>query len=154
MASKRFNAREILRQIELELFEDIGETSLAILRNVVAASPVGNPDNWVNPAGAPAGYVGGHFKRNWLVSVGGFNEAEVEGTDSNGATTIAGGQGVIEGHSRGRSKARLVIQNNVPYAGVLAAGGHAVSPPASEPGWIDDQIDAALSVPGGRRDLR
>ena len=145
MATKIFNAGEISIELQKELYEDAGETAFAILRNLILRSPVGNPDNWQNPDSAPPGYVGGHFRRNWLVSIGGFNETELAGAEE----PVAFGKNQINTWTRARA-ARLVIQNNVPYANRLAHG-HSVQAAA---GWVDEEIDIALRTPGGRKDLR
>ena len=148
MASRPFNAREIIGAVNRALIDDVGDTGFAILRNLVAGSPVGNPDLWQFPDSAAPGYVGGHFRRNWIVSIGGFNETEIEGVDPAGAATIATGQAAIEAWKRtGRIRANLVIQNNVPYANRLAQG---FSSQASA-GWVDRHIDAALDFPGGTK---
>ena len=154
MAQKPYDSREITRQLEKELLEDFGETAFAILRNLIGASPVGNPTLWKRPV-APPGYVGGHFRRNWLVSVGGPNTTEIEGVDRSGAPTLAAGKAEIRrGTNRRRIRGlRLFIQNNVPYAGRLAAGGFSVQEPAKFPGWVDDAIELGLAVPGGTKDL-
>ena len=149
MATKPFNAGEIFIQLKSETFEDFGETAFAILRNVIFFSPVGDPTKWQNPEGAPPGYVGGHFRRNWLVSIGGFNATELDGIDGNGAPTLAAGLAQIKRFERAKKGVNLIIQNNVPYANVLALG-HSTTAKA---GWVDRQIDAALEIPGGRKDL-
>ena len=143
--AKIFNAREITRQLNIALDKDFGTTAFAILRNLVAGSPVGNPDLWQNPP--PPGYVGGHFRRNWQVSVGGFADGELEGEDNTGATTLATGKAKIDGFVRSGGGANLVIQNNVPYANRLAQGWSR----QAAAGWVDRQIDAALLTPGGRK---
>lgn len=149
MATKPFDAGEIFIQLKTETFEDFGETAFAILRNVILGSPVGDPTLWQNPEGAPPGYVGGHFRRNWLVSIGGFNAREVDGIDQNGAPTLAAGFAQIKRFERAKKGVNLIIQNNSPYANRLALGHSA----QAKAGWVDRQIDAALSIPGGRKDL-
>ena len=149
MATKPFDPREIIIQLNTETFEDFGETAFAILRNLILGSPVGNPTLWQNPEGAPPGYVGGHFRRNWLVSIGGFNATELDGVDQNGSATLAAGLSQITRFERAKKGVNLVIQNNVPYANRLALG-HSTQAKA---GWVDRQIDAALPLPGGRKDL-
>lgn len=150
MARKPYSAREISIRLELELIQDFGETALAIARNLIFGSPVGNPLLWQNPFAAPPGYVGGHFRRNWIVSIGGFNDTEIEGTDKTGANTFANAKHEI-GRFQNRPKIgpNLVIQNNVPYANRLAQG-HSTQ---AEAGWVDDEIAAALTLPGGTKDL-
>jgi hypothetical protein len=149
MAEKPFDAGEIIRQLEEELFDDFGETAFAIVRNLITRSPVGDPDRWQDPDAAPPGYVGGHFRRNWIVSIGGFNEAILEGTDKNGATTTAAARAEIDNFKRGDFGVNLVIQNNVPYASRLAAGHSTLA----EAGWVDEEIDLGLEEPGGEKDL-
>lgn len=149
MATKPFDAGEIFIQLKSETFEDFGETAFAILRNLIMRSPVGDPTRWQNPDAAPPGYVGGHFRRNWLVSIGGFTETELPGIDGSGAPTLAAGLAQINRFERAKKGVNLVIQNNVPYANVLALG-HSTTAKA---GWVDRQIDAALDIPGGRKDL-
>ena len=149
MAQKPYSAREISIQLQKELYEDAGETALAILRNLITRSPVGDPENWQNPDNAPPGYVGGHFRRNWLVSIGGFNPTELPGCEEPVAATLARGAQTIRVFGRSRA-ARLVIQNNVPYANRLANGWSL----QARAGWVDEEIDLALRIPGGRRDLR
>lgn len=148
---KRYNSREIVVQLERETLEDFGETAFAMLRNLIFASPVGDPTLWQNPASAPPGYVGGHFRRNWVVSIGGFSDLVRPGVDTAGASTLAEGKRTIDRHTRTRRKGvKLVLQNNVPYANRLSLG-HSTQ---ASSGWVDRQVDAALIVPTGRRDLR
>ena len=149
MATKPFNAGEIFIQLKAETFDDFGDTAFAILRNVILGSPVGNPTLWQNPESAAPGYVGGHFRRNWLVSIGGFNATELDGIDRNGAATLAAGLAQINRFKRAKKGVNLIIQNNVPYANRLALGHSA----QAEAGWVDRQIEAALPIPGGRKDL-
>jgi hypothetical protein len=150
MASRPYNAREITIRLERETLDDFGETAFAILRNLIFGSPVGNPTLWQFPDSAPDGYVGGHFRRNWLVSIGGFTDVEIGGVDPAGAATLASGRNKIDTFTRrGKPGVNLVIQNNVPYANRLAQG-HSTQAPA---GWVNTQIDAALGIPGGREDL-
>jgi hypothetical protein len=152
VATKPFNAREITFQLERQLAKDFGTTAFAVLRNLIFASPVGDPENWQNPDAAPPGYVGGAFRRNWLVSIGGFNPSIIEGEDPTGASTLAEGRREIDKFQiRGKigPGARLVIQNNLAYANRLANGWSL----QAEAGWVDTAIDLALPEPGGRRDL-
>ncbi len=143
-----YNAGQIVRQLEVELFDDLGLTAFALLRNLVFRSPVGNPTRWKNPDAAPAGYVGGHFRRNWLVSFGTADKSEIEGVDRSGAPTLAAGLAKIESFKKSR-EASLIIQNNVPYANRLALG-HSIPTPA---GWVDEEIESALGFPAGDVDL-
>ncbi len=146
--AKPFDAIEISIQLQKALYDDVGETAFAILRNLITRSPVGEPENWQNPDAAPEGYVGGHFRRNWLVSIGGFNTTELAGTEEPIGFTLGRGKGQINSFKAARA-ARLIIQNNVPYAHPLAQG-HSLQ--ADFP-WVDEEIEFALRTPGGTRVL-
>lgn len=151
MATKRFDPFEIRVTLERVLFEDAAETAFAITRNLVFASPVGDPENWQNPDSAAPGYVGGHFRRNWLVSLGGFNPTEIPGADEPVATTLARAKAQTDTWAAtGKFNTKLIIQNNAPYASRLAEG-HSLQ---AEPGWVDTAIDLGLFIPGGTRELR
>lgn len=150
MATKPFNSRETRRAVNLALVEDFSETTFAIFRNLVAGSPVGRPATWKNPASAPPGYVGGHFRRNWIVSFGGPNDTEIEGVDANGSVTLAAGKREIDAGAKTRRFRKIFIQNNVPYANRLAQGWSR----QAEAGWVDRQIDAALLIPAGTKVVR
>ncbi len=146
--AKIFRARETIRAVNLALLDDVGDTAFAILRNLISGSPVGDPTTWLNPDGAAPGYVGGHFRRNWIVSIGGFNQSEIEGEDNVGAATLAQGKQVITAWEKARRiNTNIVIQNNVPYANRLALGWSR----QAAAGWVDEQIDAALFFPGGTK---
>ncbi len=146
--AKPFNSREITFQLERELSRDFGETAFAVLRNLIFASPVGDPENWQNPDSAPPGYVGGAFRRNWLVSIGGFNTTILEGEDPNGAATLSEGKREIDKFKL-KGGPNLVIQNNLAYANRLANGWSL----QAEAGWVDEAIDLGLPFPAGRRDV-
>lgn len=151
MASRPYNGPEIVRAIRGTIGGDLGKTAFAILKNVVFGSPVGNPTLWQNPGGAPVGYVGGHFRRNWIVTIGGFSTGEIEGVDVAGATTVSSGKAVIDRYSKMKRNlgVNLIIQNNVPYANRLAQGWSR----QAAAGWVDAAIDAALIIPGGAKPL-
>lgn len=150
MARRPYNAREITVALERALLDDFGETAFAITRNLIFGSPVGNTSLWLNPGSAPAGYVGGHFRRNWIVSIGGFNKTEVEGTDPAGATTAATAKAQIDRYeARRKFGPNLVIQNNVPYANRLAQGWSR----QAKAGWVDRSIDLGINIPAGREEL-
>jgi len=153
MAEKPFDPAEIANALEEALLEDFGETAAAILNGLIFRSPVGDPDRWQSTdfgrLPAPAGYVGGHFRRNWTVSIGGFDTTEIEEEDANGASTEAIGLAVIERWKRQKIGVNLVIQNNVPYANRLAQGHSKLA----EAGWVDEEVDLALEIPGGTEDL-
>ena len=145
MARREYDSREITIALERALIDDFGETAFAILANLIFASPVGNPSLWQNPT-PPPGYVGGHFRRNWIVSIGGFDDTEIDDIDPSGANTLAEGLAEIRHYQGiGEPGVNLVIQNNVPYANRLALG-HSLQAPD---GWVDEAIDEGLGEPTG-----
>jgi len=134
MAVKTYNTLEIIERIDEEIGEDIQRVAVAILSSVVVATPVGNPTLWQNPTSAPEGYVGGHARRNWQVSLGatiqGVRGVEGRGPGKNAASqeSLAAGRAQIERVKP--STRRIVIQNNVPYIGLLN-DGHSTQAPTS-----------------------
>lgn len=132
MATKPYSAGETSRAIRIEVNDLVQETALAALRSVVLATPVGDPTLWQNPESAPPGYVGGHARRNWRVSLTGFG-SEIVGTEGRGpgsggasSEAINDGRGTIE-----RADVRqgaVYIFNNVPYIGRLNAGWSTQAP--------------------------
>ncbi len=150
---RKFRPKEITRALFIAMNEDFGSTAFAILRNLISASPVGNPDQWaLESLPPPPGYVGGHFRRNWQVVTGiGGEPAELDGVDTTaGAEPLARGKAQIDKAGQSdRTIISIVILNNVPYANRLAQGWSR----QAEAGWIDQQIDAALPLPPGKKVL-
>ena len=146
--AKIYNPFEIDVILRRELFRDVGLTAFEILRNLILRSPVGDPENWQNPDSAPEGYVGGHFRRNWLVSIGIEEITELAGAEEPIAFTLGRGRNRIRAFEAGQAS-RLIIQNNAPYASKLAEG-HSLQ---AEAGWVDESIDLALLFPPGIEEL-
>ena len=146
MATKPFTVSETIRATRKALLADVGDTAFAIFRNLVFGSPVGDPKLWGRPP--PPGYVGGTFRRNWQVSIGGFEDSIIDAQDDVGSVTAAEGKRVIDKWQAARKlNVNIVIQNNMPYANRLAQGWSRQAPA----GWVDDDIDAALGFPGGTK---
>lgn len=102
----------------------VREVVLSLAVQVDERSPVGNPDIWT-PPGAPAGYVGGHFRANNQYRFGSLPINEVEGVDASGTTaTAAVKAGVYSSPVAGVH----YIANNVPYAMALE-NGHSTQAP-------------------------
>ena len=131
MASRKFNVTEIITSIDNFVAKDIQRVAVAILSAVVVATPVGNPTRWKFPASAPEGYVGGHARRNWSVSIG-TPVTGVRGTAGSGpgnaATREALGAGRAKIATFRKNNARIIIQNNVPYIGRLHDGHSTAAP--------------------------
>jgi hypothetical protein len=153
VARKPFSAKETIGAVRLEVDELTQETALAALRNVIIGTPVGNPTLWQNPDSAPAGYVGGHARRNWRVSTTGFNSTLVgspgDGPGESGARNEAIQAGVPEIARFSVRQGRLYIFNNVPYIGVLN-NGHSTQAPAN---FVEKAIQVATARDSSRREI-
>lgn len=131
MAQKDFDALEIINSIGSESEIDIIKAALVTLQAVVVSTPVGDPTLWQFPS-APPGYVGGHARRNWNVSIGSFSD-EVKGSAGAGlGAGGASGEAIAQGRDRIQrftiEKRRIIIQNNVPYI-VPLNNGHSTQAP-------------------------
>ena len=91
---------------------------------IIVMSPVGNPSLWQSPA--PAGYVGGRFRNNWMFGQGQENTATNNGTDPSGAGTLNRLTAQIQAAQVGSV---WYITNSLPYARALEYG-HSTQAPA------------------------
>lgn len=154
MASEPFNARSIMVDLRESLDEDAHETALAILTNVVIDTPVGNPTRWQFPESAPAGYVGGHARRNWRVGIRSPDERivgeEGKGPGEQGARSEAIQAGIAVIAKFNFEDRRLYIVNAVPYIGPLN-NGHSTVAPAN---FVEKAVQVATArAPDGREVL-
>ena len=140
-----FNAKEIGDAIDEAVDEEVRELGLRILSTAINMSPVGNPTLWNRPSSAPAGYVGGHFRRNWQVGNVADPTNEVAGVDASGQATLAAGTAIIRGYKRGR----MFVVNNVPYANRIDEG-HSTQAPA---GISDAAVAVAIASVDRNRDI-
>jgi len=147
--AREFDANEIIVSLSDAIGDDIAETALAALTNVVRRTPVGNPTRWQQPQSAPPGYVGGHARRNWNVSINAPRDS-ITGTEGDGggkgaatSEAISKGSRTIE-RSNPRTTQRIIISNSVPYIGRLNAG-HSTIAPAN---FVEMAV--ALAVNSGR----
>lgn len=152
MASQKpFDPVEIVESIENESNEDVRRSAFAILSAAVVGTPVGNPTLWQQPT-PPPGYVGGHARRNWIVSLGSFADHQIgvagagEGA-AGGQAAISDGERVAE-QFEAVTHRRLIIQNNVPYITRLNEG-HSTQAPAN---FVETAVMVGRSV--GRNDRK
>jgi hypothetical protein len=122
-----------------------------VLAAVVQATPVGDPKIWQNPV-APAGYVGGHARRNWAVSTTRPVDT-VKGNPGKGggkgrATQQAISAGTKKIESYKVATRRIIIQNNVPYI-VPLNNGHSTQAPIN---FVQTAVMAGRNV--GRNDRK
>ena len=133
MAQKPFDPVEIVESLEGETTEMVKEIAVAVLSAVVTTTPVGDPKIWQYPP-RKSGYVGGHARRNWIVSTAKFVDV-VKGTAGKGKgksaatnTSMRAGERKIDSFKVQSS--RIIIQNNVPYITRLN-NGHSTQAPAN-----------------------
>lgn len=127
-----YNSTEIIKSVDDFIAEDVQRVAVAVLSAVVVATPVGNPTRWKYPKSAPKGYVGGHARRNWSVSIGspfsGVRGVEGRGPGKNAARGEALNRGKRTIKNFRKANQRIIIQNNVPYIGRLNDGHSTAAP--------------------------
>jgi hypothetical protein len=74
-----------------------------------------------------AGYVGGRFKGNWVVSIGAPQEVSVDRIDPSGSATLAAGRAAVAAFVPGQT---IYLQNNLPYGPRLEYEGWSDQAPA------------------------
>lgn len=124
--------------VEGSITQTAKKTAAKVLQAVTSGTPVGNPTLWQNPDSAPAGYTGGHARRNWQVQVDTFTPKEIDGEDETGAATIAEGLTEVERFTL-RWHHIINIHNSVPYIKRLN-DGHSEQAPV---GFIERAVQAA-----------
>lgn len=119
------------------------KTTTDIASRIVERSPVGNPDNWVNPL--PKGYVGGRFRANWQIGLGAPATGELDLVDADGGPTKTRLAAEIERIGAGSV---VHITNNLPYGPPLEYLGHSSQAPHGmvriTVAEFQSMIDAAL----------
>ena len=123
------NAREWAIEIDAEFartMDDVREFVIDLATTALAKvkehSPVAQPWAWKRPV---RGYIGGQFRANWVISVGGINGQTVPfpgagfgGQNASALATFAAAEGWPV----------IYIQNNLPYAEALENGHSAQRP--------------------------
>jgi hypothetical protein len=100
----------------------ITKVCLTLHRQIVLATPVGNPDLWKSPP--PAGYVGGRLRANWNTGFGSIDRT-AHGPDKSGTGTLARAQAELLARPVGRD---VYITNSLPYAIPIEYGGSTQAP--------------------------
>lgn len=149
--AKVFEARELAAAIRADIAEIVAETAITALATVVRATPVGNPNLWQNPGSAPPGYVGGHARRNWNVTIN-APTSEIIGRQGDGPGGGAALQDAIINGTRtirgqGDRLVSFVIQNNVPYIGRLNRGWSEQAPA----NFVEKAVQTAVRLNPGAR---
>lgn len=115
------------------------KTMIEMSDTMVDKSPVGNPDVWLslNPyvdlgknklvrEAAPAGYVGGRFRANWIGALGFFNTENGKAPDASGQSAKDQIRAAIANFKAGQT---IYVTNSVPYSRALEYG-HSQQAPA------------------------
>ena len=112
-------------------------------RGMIMGTPVGNPDLWQYPDGAPEGYVGGRARGNWQSSVGWPVAGETGTVDKAGGETLSAN---VSAAARIPAYSRSFISNNVPYINVLNDGlngnQHTFQAPLQ---WMEGVLDKVIA---------
>lgn len=132
-----YDSTEVFLAVTAEVDRTIRETSLAVLRSVVFATPVKT----------------GRARGNWQTTLDAPVDGDLAITDKVGGATVSRGLVTISADLRsGDDNYRsVVIQNNLPYINRLN-NGH--SQQQSVPGFVERAIGAAIqSVSADREDI-
>lgn len=119
-----FDPSSFVGLVEKDLVKYTRILGMAMLREIVIRSPVGNPDLWKGKP--PPGYVGGAFRANNQVSIGEPIYTYTDEIDNDGQSTIAKGQAAL---AKANPYSIIYIQNNRPYAERLESGDHSKQAP-------------------------
>lgn len=110
-------------QVDVEVSKRVRTIALALLKEVIERSPVGNPDLWKDEKGrprkAPPGYVGGRFRGSHIVSILAPVYTVTTDVDPSGSETLQKGMAVLTGLE---PYTQVFIQTNLPYAERLEQG--------------------------------
>lgn len=142
-ADMGFVVREIVLQTAALVDErsPVGNRQLWKTEFIDAANKLG----WITNSGK--GYVGGHFRANNQYRFGAPGEAEIEGIDPSGATTLATIQaGVLSSPVAGLH----YISNAVPYAMALENGHSTQAPQGIYKLAAMDMTNAARGIIAGK----
>jgi len=104
-------------QVDVEVSRRVRTIALALLKEVIERSPVGNPDLWKDPP--PPGYVGGRFRGSHIVSILAPVYTVTTDIDPSGSETLQKGMAVLTGLE---PYTQVFIQTNLPYAERLEQG--------------------------------
>lgn len=105
------NTRAVVRKVGIEMFTA-----------TVMDTPVGDPDLWKGPA--PAGYVGGRLRANWMPSIGNPRPDTSDSIDKTGDKTRARVTSALIRWTEGD----LYLMNNLPYATPVEYGWSSQAP--------------------------
>ena len=114
MFSKKIN--KFVQNVKDDMNDTHRRTALDVFAKVVKRTPVGNPDLWKSKP--PPGYVGGHARANWQMSINTIPRSEIDGTTPPRAANVA----------RANINDKIYIVNNAPYIQALEHGHSSQAP--------------------------
>lgn len=147
-------ARDLAKQLETvqkagsELHRTI---ALDLLTRLVNRSPVGNRQLWKVNQGKPRnnlqpkGYVGGHLRHNWQVTIDRTTDTEIDGNTRSPATVIRREQRTVTGAPFGSV---IFLQNPVPYATRVMEDGWSTQAPRGAFSLAIQEIRTQYNVGG------
>ena len=103
---------------EKSLTAELRAKALQALTMIFERSPVGDATYWLSKP--PAGYVGGRFRGNNIVTAGETTNRTDEVMDKSGNTAMTQGRAAIA--ATREPFTYITIQNNLPYAEALENG--------------------------------
>jgi len=135
MLSDSFSANNFGKQMQEiadkmgKRVEDVAEQSTKqLFSTVIEETPVGRPETWKSPA--PADYVPGKAKANWMPSVGSPDTTVTESRESS-VSRLSQLDGNVAGNL-------VYLTNSVPYIYRLEKEGWSYQQPS--PGWIERSV--------------
>ena len=90
---------------------------MEVAKRIDDRSPVGDAIYWAHPA--PPGYVGGHFRGAWMMTMDKMSSEDPGTIDPTGAVTLARAFAAIPQHAAGHV---FFYTNSLPYAQALEEG--------------------------------
>lgn len=108
---------EFVRKAKLAPDVVVRRAALGLHRDIVMATPVGNPKLWKSKP--PAGYVGGRARASWGIGLNRYGDMQVTAVDRDGNTTIHRAAAQLATYQPGDS---IWIGSALPYIGRLEYG--------------------------------
>lgn len=118
------DVRKFAERTGRSLEQTVRAVCLTLTKQVVQATPVGNPRLWRDPESAPPGYVGGRLRGNWFATVGTPSDDATDSIDESGGRTIAAAGSAI----RQAPGKQWWLTNNLPYS-LAVEFGHSTQAP-------------------------
>ncbi len=109
MVRKRINFADIPKVITADVERVFRGACFELFARIIYSTPVGKPELWSRPA--PPGYVPGHLRGSWGISVGGGSTSR-NAIDVDGSATTSQG---LQDLAKYKAGLKVKISNNVVY---------------------------------------